>query len=57
MLHCIPTICYHASTAVREEVQTEKSSVVEISLQTDDLLDSIASPVATRSGNPAVIAT
>jgi len=38
MLHCILTICYHASTAVHEaEGQTEKSSVVEISLQTDDL--------------------
>ena len=46
MLHCILTICYHASTLVREaEGQTEKSSVVEISLQTDDLLDSTASPV------------
>jgi len=46
MLHCMLTICYHASTAVCEaEVQTEKSFVVEISLQTDDLLDSIVSPV------------
>ena len=34
------------STAVCEaEVQTEKSTVIEISVQTDDLLDGIASPV------------